>query len=169
MSGKDLVLRVAVPAILILFVLPVVVVTFDIGRMWMADLKGQTFQAGPISVAFMSLIGPANGPYTLLHKGIGVLGSGAIVATLWSRQDRVLDTLMIVTLAMGLLASLLVWWMLETPDVYQEVWQSANLPNLTNSKSFGELRDKFFTDEISALISFGAVLTGIKLKGDAGK
>jgi hypothetical protein len=133
--------------------------------MWLADIQHHVPQAGPIAVAFTYLIGQSNGPLALLHKAIGVLGTGAIVATLWSAKDRLLDSFMIATLAVGIIAALLVWSILGTPDIYRELWQSANLPNLTDSKSFGEVRDKFFTDELSALVSFGAVLTGIKLKG----
>jgi|GEM_PF-5024636 len=166
MSGKDLVLRVVVPAILLIYVAPVVVMAFDTTRMWLADLGGHIFKAGPISLAFMSLVGPTNGPYTLLHKGIGVLGTSAIVATLWSAEDRVLDVLMLFLIGAGLLAALMVWWMLESPNLVLEVQQAANLPEIPDSKAFGALRDKLFSDEITALLSFGVVLTGVKLKGE---
>jgi hypothetical protein len=166
MAGKDLLLRAIVPSILFLYILPTLIMFPEAGRMWLADTKNQLFQHSWISSAFMILIAHPGGPMALLQKGISVLGSGAIVATLWSPRDRFLDALLIATLAVGLIASLLVWAILYFfPHVAQEVWQSLEIPDLKGSKGFEIAQDKFFSDQITGLLSFGAVLTGVKLRG----
>lgn len=164
MPAKDLVLRVAVPAMLILYVLPVLAVSVEATRYWTLILHNQNPVAGPLSKQFVMLLHQSNGPLALIQKAMGVLASGALVATLWSEKDRVLDVILIALLATGLLTSLWVWFVFGIPDVSLEVLQAAEIVDLQDAKAFASLRDQYFTGELQTLLSFGAVLIGVQLK-----
>jgi hypothetical protein len=165
MNVRDWILRVTVPSVLLVYVLPALLMTFAAVSMWIQDLHKQDFKAGAITGAFVLLIAQSNGPLGLIQKAVSVMSSAAIVATLWSAKDRLLDFLLVLILTLGVVSSLIVWWILLMPDIYREAWQSVSLPNLVDSRAFGAIRDQYFTNEITTLASFGAVLMGIKLKG----
>lgn len=165
MSGKDLILRIAIPALLLLYTLPVLLMSVEGVGMWLADVQGQIFKAGPVTSAFVLLIAQPAGPLGLLQKAMAVVSSGALVATLWSPKDRILDMAVVTLLAFALIAALVTWSVLLYPHIVQEAWQSVTVPGLETSEAFGKIRDAYFTNLITTLVSFGAVFTGIKLKG----
>ena len=165
MSGRELILTIAIPAILCLYVLPVLVMSVEAMRMWLADVQGQNFSAGPVTSSFVLLIAQPNGPLGVLQKAMAVLSSGALVATLWTPKERRLDLLLVGILGFGLLAALLTWSILLFPNIYREAWQSVSLPQVASSDAFASIRDPYFTNLITTLASFGMVLAGVKLKG----
>ena len=163
------ILRVAVPATLGLYVLPVLLMVFEGTRLWIADTNHGMPQGGAISSLFVVIISQASGPLTVLKKALAVFGSAALIATLRTGRDPVRDLLVWGTIGIGLLASLVLWPILSVPDVYREVWQHAALPTVKNSEAFETLRDNFFSEEITTLASFAVVFGGIKLNGEGAR
>jgi hypothetical protein len=165
MSGRDWVLRIVIPATLLVYVTPVLLMACEGVGMWWADAQGQIFKAGPFTSLFVLLIAQPNGPLGMLQKAMAVLSSAALVSTLWSPKDRILDVLLVGMLAAGLIAALVAWSVLLYPHIVQEAWQSTQVPGVSGAEAFAAIRDPYFSNLITTLATFGAVLTGIKLKG----
>jgi hypothetical protein len=94
---------------------------------------------------------------------VGILASGGIVASLSSRRDWILETIILAIVGTGMICALVLWAILSLPNVYKDVWESAGLDNVKTAEAFISIRDTYFSNIIESLLTFGAIYLGIKL------